>query len=113
MIPMPPHTPAVFTAYLVGFYSSQDPSGYRDAGIYSEESPTFFRPGMQYDFDCDKSSVIFAVQSRRSFGRALEALKRVVDERPDLAFVKAMHTYRTQHWAQLPSGTVLVGRAAR
>lgn len=113
MIPVVPPLPwpRVFTAYLVGFYASDRPGGFRDAGVYSEPTPTF-TAGLRYHDGCDRSQVIFQVTSRRDYGRAAEALEHLVETRPDLAWVRETRTYRTQRASRLKPGAVLVGRAA-
>ena len=114
MIPVLPPLPAprVFSAFLVGFYRSDQAGGFRDAGVFSEETPTF-TAGLRYHDGCDRSQVIFRVDSRRDYGRAAEALERLIDTRPDLAWVRSMHTYRSQRRTpRIQPGAVLVGRAA-
>ena len=112
MIPVVPPLPGpiVYSAFLVGFYRSDRPGEFRDAGVFSEATPTF-TAGLRYRDGCDRSAVVFQVNSRRSYGRAAETLERMIDARPDLAWVKAMHTYSTQRGSRLLAGTVLVGKA--
>lgn len=112
MIPVVPPLPGpvLYSAYLVGFYRSDRPGEFRDAGVFSEATPTF-TAGLRYHDGCDRSQVVFQVNSRRDYGRAAEALERMIDTRPDLAWVKAMHTYSRQRRSRLPAGTVLVGKA--
>ena len=111
MIPVVPPLPGpvVYSAYLVGFYRSDRPGEYRDAGVYSEATPTFTL-GMGYHDECDRSAVVFQVNSRRDYGRASAALEHMIETRPDLAWVRSMHTYRMQRRARITSATVLVAR---
>ncbi len=96
-------------AYLVAFYRSSEPGKYLDAGVYSEQTPTFTH-GTTYDQGCDRSEVLMSSTSRRSFQRALDELLRRIEADPALAWVKSTRTYSLQRKADAERPRELVAR---
>ena len=87
-----PDVPAIETAFLVRVYERLTGKTV-DAGIYSESHPT-----ISFEY---RSEVLHQARepgraSEGAYERAFAKLRRLVDSRPELAWVKRCKTYRTQ-----------------